>query len=86
MSYIQEKPDSALAVLNAIDRTALNSEKTKAKYSILYLMALDKNNVDDGAFIDLAEDASLWYSIHGTQQFKLYAEYYTKGWRLPLNQ
>ena len=35
-SYIQERPDSALNVLNELDRSLLGTNKVRAKFSLLY--------------------------------------------------
>lgn len=74
-SYIQERPDSALAVLQAIDRNALESKKSKAKFSLLYAMALDKNYIDttDVSIILPAVD---YYIRHGSADEKLKTLYY----------
>jgi len=45
-SFIQERPDSALSVLEAIPHSALKTRRQKAEYSLLYSMALDKNYID----------------------------------------
>ena len=45
-TYIQDRPDSALAVLRAIDTTTLNSRRLQAHYALLHAMALDKNWID----------------------------------------
>lgn len=45
-TYIQERPDSALAVIRAIDTTTLSSRSLRAHYSLLHAMALDKNWID----------------------------------------
>ena len=45
-SYIQERPDSALAVIRGIDTLELRTDADKAKYSLLHVMALDKNYID----------------------------------------
>ena len=50
-SYIQERPDSALSVLEGIDKSVLNSRELKARHGLLLSMALDKN------FIDLTSDS-----------------------------
>ena len=50
-SYIQERPDSALFVLEGIDRLNLNTRGLKARHGLLLSMALDKN------FIDLTSDS-----------------------------
>ena len=45
-SFIQERPDSALAILDTIDRTTLTTQKSRAHHALLNAMALDKNLVD----------------------------------------
>ena len=45
-SYIQEYPDSALTVLESLDRADLVTPNQKAMFSLLYAMALDKNYID----------------------------------------
>lgn len=45
-SYIQARPDSALAVLRALDTTKLNTQRLRAHYALLHAMALDKNWID----------------------------------------
>lgn len=42
-SYLQERPDSALTVLQSIDSTLLTTPAEKAKYSLLMTMAKHKN-------------------------------------------
>lgn len=74
-NYIQERPDSALAVLQCIDCPHLGRKADAAKYSLLYTMALDKNYIDttDLSVIDPAID---YYSKHGSADEKLKAYYY----------
>ena len=50
-SFIQERPDSALAILDTIDRSTLTTEKSRAHHALLNAMALDKN------FIDVSDDS-----------------------------
>ena len=42
-SYIMERPDSALAVLDSMDRTLLTTDRLKAHHALMHSMALDKN-------------------------------------------
>lgn len=49
-SYIEARPDSALAVLEGIDVEDLGSREEKAKYALLMSMALDKNYIDKTDF------------------------------------
>ena len=74
-SYIQERPDSALAVLQAIDRNTLESKKSKAKFSLLYAMALDKNYIDT-TDVSVIMPAVEYYSHHGSADDRLKMHYY----------
>ena len=50
-SYIQERPDSALTVIQSIGADDLSSRELKARHALLLSQALDKN------FIDLQSDS-----------------------------
>ena len=74
-SYIMERPDSALAVLESIDRVDLNTARTEAHHALLHAMALDKN------YIDVTEDsiakvATEYYKNHGPRRNYARALYY----------
>ncbi len=73
-SFIQERPDSALVTLEAMDRPALSGERERAKFSLLYAMALDKNYIDttDTGIIQPAVD---YYAKRGTADERLKAWY-----------
>ena len=49
-SLMEEHPDSALTVIDAIDTLRLDSERERARYALLRSMALDKNMVDTTDF------------------------------------
>lgn len=74
-SYIQERPDSALAILQAIDTNNLNTRALEAKYSLLHAMALDKNYIDT-TDIAIIEPAVNYYRKHGNASEKLKSYYY----------
>ena len=74
-SYIQERPDSALAVLEKIDAEKLTGKKETALYSLLYTMALDKNYIDP-MDESLIEPAVRYYSKHGDPDTRLKAFFY----------
>ncbi len=74
-SYIDSRPDSALAAIRAIDTTALRGRAVKAKYSLLHAMALDKNYIDT-ADTRIVQPAVDWYSRHGSPEEKLKAWMY----------
>lgn len=46
-SCIQERPDSALAVLENIDRGHLRTEELRARHAVLLAQARDKNYIDE---------------------------------------
>lgn len=74
-SYISERPDSALAVLESIDRSYLKSRRSEAHHALLHAMALDKNYIDvtDDS---LASVAVRYYSKHGSKKYLARSLYY----------
>lgn len=45
-SLMEDTPDSALVVMETIDTSRLAGKAQRARYSLLYSMALDKNYID----------------------------------------
>lgn len=74
-TYIQEHPDSALTVLRNIDTLELKTNSSKAKYSLLYSTALDKNYIDT-TNLAIIHPAIEYYSKHGTSTQKMKAFFY----------
>ncbi|MBR5724205.1 MAG: hypothetical protein IKX62_02365 [Bacteroidales bacterium] len=74
-TYINDRPDSALAVLEGVDSTALITRALRARYSLLHVMALDKCYKDITA-PGLLDEASKWYEHHGTADEKVKTLYY----------
>ena len=74
-SYINERPDSALAALEAMDKNILHSDRAKAKFALLYSMALDKNYIDieDDSIINVAVR---YYDKHGDSEERMKSYYY----------
>lgn len=74
-SYIMERPDSALTMLEAMDRNDLEQERDKARHALLHAMALDKNYIDvsDDSIAQVAVD---YYSKHGLEKYKARSFYY----------
>lgn len=74
-SYIADRPDSALAVIESIDTTALKTNSLKAYHALLHAMALDKNYIDvkDDS---LALTAVHYYQKHGQKKYLARARYY----------
>lgn len=73
--YISDQPDSALAVLMGIDTLQLRSNALKAKYSLLYAMALDKNYIDT-TDVSVVIPAVNYYSKWGKPEDKLKSYFY----------
>ena len=74
-SYIEERPDSALVVLEQINTTELSGKEEKAKHALLYSMALDKNFVDKTDF-EVLQPAIDYYEDNGSATDKLRTYYY----------
>ena len=73
-SYINTRPDSALAVLRALDPDSLRAPSQRARAALLHQIALDK------CYIDITSDSVLspafWYLKHGNADQKLKTWYY----------
>ena len=74
-AVMEEYPDSALALLDTLDRGRLTSREAKARHALLYSQALDKN------YIDLSTDSIInpavkYYSRHGSHDYRLMTQYY----------
>ena len=76
-SYIDSRPDSALAAIRQIDTAGLRGRAVKAKYSLLHAIALDKNYIDT-ADTRIVQPAVDWYDRHGSPEERLKA-YYSLG-------
>ena len=74
-SYIEERPDSALVVLEQIDPSVLSGKEEKAKHALLYSMALDKNFIDKTDF-EVLQPAIDYYEDNGSATDKLRTYYY----------
>lgn len=83
-SYIRERPDSALSAIRSIDRTLLSSAESRAHFSLLHAMALDKNYIDT-TDLSVIQPAIDYYREHGSPQkrmrtyFYLGCIYYNRG-------
>ena len=74
-SFIEERPDSALTILQGMDKTELSGKEEKAKHALLLSMALDKNVIDRTDF-EVLQPAIDYYQNHGTATDKLRTLYY----------
>ena len=74
-SYIEERPDSALNVLQGLDKDELSGMDEKAKYSLLLSMALDKNFIDK-TDLEVLQPAIDYYEDYGSATDKLRTRFY----------
>ena len=74
-SYIIERPDSALSVLESMNREDLVTNKNKAHHALLHAMALDKNYIDvtDDSIAMVAVD---YYQKRGSAKNRVKSLYY----------
>lgn len=75
VSFIEERPDSALTILDTMDSFSLTTSALKARHSLLLAMARDKNYIDDTTDSIIAPAVS-WYRRHGSADEKLLMNYY----------
>ena len=74
-TYIQERPDSALRVLRKVDSLTLSTKALRARYSVLFAMALDKNYIDTTA-LSILEPTVAYYERFGSPEDKMLSYYY----------
>lgn len=70
-----EMPDSALNLLQSIDKNSLNSDRQKALYALLLSQALDKNYIDitDDSIISIAVN---YFEYNDEPHYAMLAHYY----------
>ena len=74
-SFMEERPDSALIVLQGIDIEELASKEEKAKHALLLSMALDKNVIDRTDF-EILHPAIDYYKNNGTPTEQMLTLFY----------
>lgn len=74
-TFIMERPDSALSVLDSIDRSLLTTKRLKAHHALLHAMALDKNYIDvsDDSIARVSVD---YFSKRGPEKYEARSLYY----------
>ena len=72
---IQEHPDSALTILEGIPQGSIKNPGSRAKYALLYSMALDKNYIDVKSD-SIISPAVRWYERFGSKRERMLAYYY----------
>lgn len=74
-SSIEERPDSALTILQGMDKDELSGMEEKAKYALLLSMAMDKNYIDRTDF-DVLQPAIDYYEDTDDKHHKMLAYYH----------
>lgn len=74
-TFIHERPDSALSVLESIRPECLRTKRLNAQFSLLYSTALDKNYIDT-TNLDVIRPALNYYSRNGSSSEKMRAYFY----------
>lgn len=74
-TYIQERPDSALSTIRAIDTTTLTTRSLRAHYALLHAIALDKNWIDT-TDVNVVMPAVEYYDRHPSGSRHVKAWYY----------
>ncbi len=74
-SLMDERPDSALMVLQQIDASELSGRKVQAQYALLLSQALDKNYIDKTDF-EVLQPAIDYYENHGLYSDRFLTLYY----------
>lgn len=69
------RPDSALAVLESIDTLSLKAKAQRARYSLLYTMALDRNHRDIPD-LRIIKPAASYYERHGSNDDRMKMYFY----------
>lgn len=74
-SCMSDRPDSALAILEALDSMQFNSRRQNARYALLKSIALDKNYIDrtDDSLVNIAVN---YYRHRRNAPYKFKSYYY----------
>lgn len=72
---MNNKPDSALSILENIPVSSIKGKEVSARYALLKSMALDKSYIDTTTF-DILQPAIDYYAQNGTPDEKLRTYYY----------
>ena len=69
------RPDSALAALESIDTLSLKTKAQRARYSLLYTMALDRNRITIRD-LRVIKSAASYYERHGSKDDRMKMYFY----------
>ena len=75
-TILNDRPIEALATLEKIDSASLAFKPLRMRHDLLYAIALDKNHVDDGRYVQEMTEVAEWYGRFGNKTNKLTSRYY----------
>ena len=75
-AIVQDHPDSALTLLQAVDTTALRPPRLQAQYHLFSAIASDKSHLDQGPSAGLTAQDADWYSKHPPRHLQHIVLYY----------
>lgn len=75
-AVLVEQPEAALASLEEIDSTSLRFKPLRMRHDLLYAIALDKNHIDDGRYVNKMAEVADWFERFGDKNSKLRSKYY----------
>lgn len=73
---ISECPDSALTIIDSFDTLSLKNTGLKAEYALLKAKCLDKNSIDNGAFLDHLRKYESYFFLHSSVEKRVEFGYY----------
>ena len=74
-AVVGASPDSALSTLESLGTLKLRTESSRARFSLLYAMALDRNGIDTSD-VSIIRPAASYYERHGTDDDRMRLFYY----------
>ena len=77
-SLVESAPELAIKKLDSLGLTGHLSLSYRARYAVLYAMALDKQSVDDGTFLPEIRKYEDYFERHGTRRDRILFHFYYK--------
>lgn len=75
-SLVESAPELAIKKLDSLGLTGHLSLSYRARYAVLYAMALDKQSVDDGTFLPEIRKYEDYFERHGTRRDRILFHFY----------
>lgn len=75
-SLVESAPELAIKKLDSLGLTGHPGLSYRARYAVLYAMALDKQSVDDGTFLPEIRKYEDYFERHGTRRDRILFHFY----------